>query len=104
MSEIRTCEQYVLRDLENTQKELENVNLQLNIANEKIAKLSRVIELLEPKLAKNYKEDLEIVVENICSHSNHLDELEIYSWYKPEVEKYNELVELLGLTYEEEGE
>ena len=95
--EIKNCEQYVLSVLANTEKELENVKDELKRTKWNLAQLEKAISLLNPKLTKNYKDELTIVTDTICSHSTEVDR---YDWYKEEAANYDTLVELLNLEYE----
>lgn len=68
MPEIKTCEQYVLRELENKEKEIEKLNNTLDMAEgtvrdlkKEIADYRRLVELLEIKAKPTTSVDGEVV-------------------------------------------
>lgn len=97
--EIKTCEEYVLRELENTQKENET----LKTENQKLEEQSKEqIEKLEKENAEILKENerlkdfLKKLVKKIkfrkaCDRETDIISCEIYGWDKDEKELIDEL-------------
>ena len=99
MAAIKTCEEYVLRELENTQKE----NELLKTEKQKLKEQSKEqIEKLEKENAEilkeneNLKDFLKKLVKKTnlkkaCDNKTDIVYIELYGWYKGEKELINEL-------------
>lgn len=99
MAAIKTCEEYVLRELENTQKE----NELLKTENQKLEEQSKEqIEKLEKenteilKENENLKDFLKKLVKKTtlkkaCDNKTDIVYIELYGWYKGEKELIDEL-------------
>lgn len=92
--EFKTCEEYVLAELDNAQRELDVFKIESERAMLALAKenevLKRVIEILNPSIESTYDGRFSISTEFLWT--NHSEET---------TAKFNELVKLLNLKYPE---
>ena len=109
MAVIKTCEEYVLRELENTQKE----NELLKTEKQKLEEQSKEqIEKLEKENAEILKENENLkdflkklvkktTLKKACDNKTDIVYIELYGWYKGEKEIIDELKKYINVKEED---
>lgn len=109
MAAIKTCEEYVLRELENTQRE----NELLKTEKQKLEEQSKEqLEKLEKENAEILKENERLkdfmkklvkktTLKKACDNKTDIVYIELYGWYKGEKELIDELKKYINV--KEEG-
>lgn len=99
MAAIKTCEEYVLRELENAQRENETLKIEKQklkeLTDEYIKKLEKENDeiLKENERLKDFLKKLvkKTTLKKACDNKTDIVYIELYGWYKGEKELIDEL-------------
>ena len=98
MAVIKTCEEYVLRELENAQRENEVLKTEKQKLEEQNAEVIKENERLKEFMKKLVKKT---TLKKACDNKTDIVYIELYRWYKGEKEIIDELKKYINVKEED---